>query len=470
MSIFSALKPIYGLLPEVKAPEKKPVLKSRLMWTAVVLLVFFTLGNISLVGISPGAAGGQLHMLQTVLASHIGTPLTAGIGPLVLASIILQLLIGGGIVKLDLSNPAEKAEFSGAQKVFAIFLSFLEAGVYAAGGLIAPQPGMFAIVVLQVAIGSIILLFLDEVVSKYGIGSGIGLFIAGGVAVEIMWRVFAPIDTTGALVLGDASGLLFVFLREFTSNIWGAVVLAILPILFTLGVFFAAVYAEGIHVNIPITMGARGTGGRYPVKFLYVSNMPVILAVAMFQFVAIVATLLAKIPFVGKIASGAAAVVVAPFGLIETMLLQGVSADTLSQMVQSITSLQFIGMGGEIIHAILYIIILVVVCIVFGALWIEVGGQGPEKIAAQLDRAGMYIPGFRRDPRVIRQVLDRYIPTITILGSGFVGLLAGFADLTGAIGTGTGVLLTVGIVYRLYEDLAKEQLIESHPILGKLMG
>ncbi len=470
MSIFSSLKPIYSMLPEVKAPEKKPVLKNRLIWTAAVLLVFFALGNITLVGISPTAAGGQLQQLQTVLASHIGTPITAGIGPIVLASIILQLLVGGGIVKLDLSNPADKAEFTGVQKIFAILLSFIEAGVYAAGGLLAPQAGMFLMVVLQVALGSIILLYLDEVVSKYGIGSGIGLFIAGGVAGEIIWRVFAPIDTTGAITLADASGLLFVFIREVGANVWGAVVIALLPIFFTIIVFLSAVYAEGIHVNIPITMGRRGTGGRYPVKFLYVSNMPVILAVAMFQFVAILATLLGRIPYVGQVASGLATVVVAPFGLIEQVLLQGLSPEIFAQMLQSITSLQFIGTGGSIIHAILYIIILVVVCVVFGALWIEVGGQGPERIADQLDRAGMYIPGFRRDPRVIRQVLDRYIPTITILGSGFVGLLAGFADLTGAIGTGTGVLLTVGIVYRLYEELAKEQLIESHPLLGKLMG
>lgn len=475
MSLLSALKPIYGLLPEVKAPEQKPSLKTRLMWSAVVLLVFFLLGNITLIGVSPTAAQGQLKQLQTVLASHIGTPITAGIGPIVLASIMLQLLIGGGIIKLDLSNPADKAEFSGTQKIVAIALSFLEAAVYTSGGLLAPLPGMFPIVVLQVALGSIVLLYLDEVVSKYGIGSGIGLFIAGGVAVEIIWRIFTPVDPTGLISLDDASGLLFVFIREVGSNVWSAVVLALLPIIFTLMVFFAAVYAEGIHVNIPITMGRRGTGGRYPVKFLYVSNMPVILAVALFQFIALLATLVnGRVPFVDKILNGIAAVVAAPtqnnLSFVENILLQGISPEIFSQVINSITGLQLVGMGGLVMHAALYIIILTIVCIVFGAMWIEVGGQGPERVAEQLDRAGMYIPGFRRDPRVIRQVLDRYIPTITILGSAFVGLLAGFADLTGAIGTGTGVLLTVGIVYRLYEELAKEQLMETHPVLGRLFS
>src|SRR3989344_2603146 len=97
-------------------------------------------------------------------------------------------------------------------------------------------------------------------------------------------------------------------------------------------------------------------------------------------------------------------------------------------------------------------------------------GQGPEAVAGQLQKSGMYVPGFRRDPRIIKKILERYIPPISILGSAFVGLLAGFADLTNALGTGTGILLTVGIVYRLYEDLAKQQVFESNPMLAKLVG
>ncbi|MFH0905796.1 MAG: preprotein translocase subunit SecY, partial [archaeon] len=44
------------------------------------------------------------------------------------------------------------------------------------------------------------------------------------------------------------------------------------------------------------------------------------------------------------------------------------------------------------------------------------------------------------------------------------------ADLTGALGTGTGILLTVGIVYRFYEQLAKEQVFQSSTLMKQLMG
>ncbi|PIN85815.1 MAG: preprotein translocase subunit SecY [Candidatus Diapherotrites archaeon CG11_big_fil_rev_8_21_14_0_20_37_9] len=469
MSVLEALKPIYGILPEVKAPEEKQPLKTRIIWTAVVLLIFFIMGNIQVIGLDAGTAG-RLAQLEVILASQIGTLITVGIGPIVLASIILQLLIGAGLIKLDLSNPAEKAQFSGTQKLFAIILSFFEAGVYSVTGLLTPAPGMLPLVILQVAIGSVLLLYLDEVVSKWGIGSGIGLFIAGGVSGQIFWRIFNPLDLAGNFMISEGSGLAFAFFREIGTNILNAFIVNMLPIVFTLIIFAGVVYAEGIHVNIPITMGRRGTGGRYPVKFLYVSNMPVILAVALFANISIWASLVKNVPILGGIMNAIATIVIPPYNLIPNLLLEGISPTLLDQIVQSITTLQFIGLGGNIIHAIIYLVLLTVSCVIFGRLWIEIGGQGPDKVAEQLQGAGMYIPGFRRDPRVIKQVLERYIPTITILGSAFVGMLAAISDLTGAVGGGIGILLTVGIVYRIYEELAKQQLMDMHPMLGRILG
>jgi preprotein translocase subunit SecY len=55
-----------------------------------------------------------------------------------------------------------------------------------------------------------------------------------------------------------------------------------------------------------------------------------------------------------------------------------------------------------------------------------------------------------------------------VLGSIFVGLLAAVANLTGAIGTGIGILLTVGIIYMLYQQLEQESLFETYPMLDKL--
>jgi preprotein translocase subunit SecY len=142
-----------------------------------------------------------------------------------------------------------------------------------------------------------------------------------------------------------------------------------------------------------------------------------------------------------------------PYGVMENIFLQG----------------GFAGLGGQILQAIVYTIILMLCCVLFGVLWVKMAGQDSESVAKQLHNSGMFLPGFRRDPRVIQTVLDRYIPTITILGALFVGFLAGFASLTGAIGTGMGILLTVDIVYRFYEELAKEQ-VSDHAFLSKIIS
>jgi preprotein translocase subunit SecY len=451
------LEPFYRWLPEVKAPEQQPSLNSRLKWTVGALLAFFAMGAIPVIGLDLAkSAGGQLSSLQFILASNIGTLITVGIGPIVLASIILQLLVGGKIINVDLSNQKDKARFSSAQKLLALILCFFESLAYVIGGLVAPQAGFFVPVVLQIALGSILLMYLDEVVSKYGISSGIGLFIAGGVASHIVWRMFNPFNAIGAFDLGNGSGLLFLFLRTMSTSMVDALIV-MLPVLVTVAIFFIVVFVEGMHVNIPITMGRAGIGGRYPVKLLYVSNIPVILAAAFLANIQLLATAGRNLPGVGGIFNAVASFVATPHGLIMTMLSQLFKGEELFVIVP------------EVGQAILYLLFFTVICVVFGKLWVELA-QGSEAVSEQLQRSGMSIPGFRRDPRVIRQVLDRYIPTITILGSVFVAVLAGFADLTNALGTGTGILLTVGIVYRLYEDLAKQQLFESNPMLAKLVG
>ncbi len=450
---------MYRLLPEVKAPEVQPTLKKKLMWTAVVLVLFYVMGRVQLIGLDQQNVG-NLQQLQLILASEIGSLITVGIGPIVLASIILQLLVGGKIIDIDLSDTKNRAKFSSLQKLFAIALSFFEAAAYLGFGVfqgfLVAQPGMFLFVVLQIAFGSIILLYLDEVVSKYGIGSGIGLFIAAGVAGHVLWRIFAPPITTpdGSPI----SGILAVSMQAIQQGQFNQLPALLIPVLFALLIFFVVVFAEGIHVNIPITMGQSGMGGRFPVKFLYVSNLPVILAVALFANIQIWSVLMGGTPYIGGAIRGMAWATSAPT-LSGTSFIQGLF------LQPGLNTILF-----ELGHAFVFIAIFVAIAVVFGHFWIDMAGQGPEAVSAQLNKSGMFIPGFRRDPRIIRGVLDRYIPPITILGSAFVALLAGLADLTGALGSGTGILLTVGIVYRMYEDLAKQQILETNPLLKSLVG
>lgn len=443
------LEPIIRLIPEVRKPEKAPSLKTKLLWTLIILLVFFVMYHVPVIGVGQLPPG--LELLQVILASKIGSLITVGIGPIVLASIFLQLLVGAKLLKVNLQDPRDRQLFQGTQKLLGIALCFLESMIYVNTGYVPALPGMAAAVILQMAIGSLILLYFDEIVSKYGIGSGISLFIASGVALQV-------VQATAELVIPNA-------LTGFATGGIPTALLAMLPIVFTIVVFLIVVYAEGMRVEIPISFGKiAGIGGRYPIKFLYVSNIPVIFAAALLINIRLWAKLLSDAGIsilgtfdgAGNLVGGIAYFLNATF---PNPAFVGYDA-----------YINFLANPTEILHILIYVGFLILLCILFGKFWIETTGLGSRQVASQLENVGFQIPGFRRDPRIIQKVLDKYIPTITTLGSIFVGLLAAFADLTGALGSGTGILLTVGILYRFYEQLASEQLFELYPALKQFGG
>jgi preprotein translocase subunit SecY len=216
-------------------------------------------------------------------------------------------------------------------------------------------------------------------------------------------------------------------------------------------VFLIVVYFEAMRIEIPLSYGKyKGIRGRYPIKFIYASNIPMILTIALFANVRVMAQLtnwdiLGKFTADGNSITG---------GLLYYLT----APNSLS------------GVYNEPIRGLVYLIIVVVFCVLFAKLWIELTNMGPKAVAKRLQGSGMQIPGFRKDIRILEKLLSRYIPQVTVMGGAFVGFIAVFADFTGALGTGTGILLTVGIIYRMYEDLAKEQASELFPALRQFLG
>jgi preprotein translocase subunit SecY len=484
------VKPILHLLPEVGAPSRPPSISEKMMWTAIALIIFFIMYNVVAVGVKPHTAGADF--LQVVTASKIGSLITVGIGPIVLASIFLQLFAGAKIINVDMKDPDQKRTFQGAQKLLAILLCFFEAAVFVifAKLVIVDNPifgsveATQALIILQISLGSLVLLYLDEVVSKFGIGSGISLFIAAGVSLSIVAGTFALFTGPGGVIESLSSGS-----AEALPN----AIIAMLPLIFTVLVFLIVSYAEGLKVEIPLAFDrARGLGSRFPIKFLYVSNIPVILTSALLLNMHFFAVSLQSQHFcitgqydassqeINKCGGGIDLAHVFAFSDSSNQLrdgifylispiyrpLQGNYGSYFSFLLTGTTPVYGI---PEWAHVIIYILFTVILCIIFGQFWVETTGMGAKEVAQQLDSSGLQIPGFRRDPRIVEKVLDNYIPYIVVLGSAFVGLLAALADMTGALGTGTGILLTVGILYRLYQDLENQRVFDSHS-LGGLFG
>ena len=447
MSALDSIKPFYSILPQVTNPERKLGFKDKLKWTGIILVLYFILTEVSLYGLSPTAID-QFAQLRSVMAGSFGSILTLGIGPIVTASIVMQLLVGGKLIDLDLSTQEDKAAFQGTQKLLAIIFTLFEGAVLVLTGSLPPISGDYTLIlIIQMVLGGIIIIYLDEVVSKWGFGSGIGLFIAAGVSQTIIVGSFNFLPTAAS---SAPAGRIPAFIYSLTTGQPNFSLL--IPVISTIIVFLVVVYAESMRVEIPLSYGGvKGARSKYPLKFVYASNMPVILVSALFLNVQLFAGLFQSLghPILGEVSQG-----------------QAISGIAYYLSTPSSISVLF----TDPLKVIIYGIVFVALSVVFALLWVEISGIGPKQVASQLSNMGVQVPGFRSSKVQFRRILNKYIPTITVLGGAFVGLLAFGADLTGALGGGTGVLLTVGVVYRLYEEIAKEQLMDVNPMLRRFLG
>ncbi len=321
-------------------------------------------------------------------------------------------------------------------------------------------------------VAGLVLMLLDEMIQKgWGFGSGISLFILAGVAQNVLWDTVSPIFPVGdppnyygaipALIYSALNGWLTVQ-NAFVRN--PSYLPALLGLFTTIVVFLIVIYFEGIRVELPVShAGYKGYRGRYPIKLLYVSNLPVIFASALFANVYFISQILWSnynrlnsnfwLNLIGMYTSGEQGPT--PIGgLVYYVIAPRSITDVIANPLRAIV---FAG-------------IMIAFCIVFSLTWLEVGGLGPSTVAKQLVDAGMQIPGFRRSERPIEMVLKRYIPTVTILGGAIVGLIAAVADFFGVFGTGMGILLSVGILYQYYQTLMQERAAEMYPALRRFFG
>lgn len=451
MSSLKVLEPLFRFLPEVKAPVHHEDFNEKLKWTAVILVLYFILTQIPLYGLSSQAVD-SFATLRAVMAGSFGSILTLGIGPIVTASIVLQLLVGSKLLDLDLSSPEDKSQYQATQKILSIVFTMFEAGVLVLTGSLVPIDNSYlGVLFLQLVIGAILIIYLDEVVSKWGFGSGIGLFIAAGVCEAIIVGTFSFLPNTD----GVYGGAIPAFIQSFWTGVDFSV---LIPLIATIAVFFVVAYGESMRVEIPISHGSvrghgriRGSVGKYPLKFVYASNMPVILTSALLVNVSLLASVFQKIgfPILGEIVNGKAVSGIALY------------LSTPTNVGLLVT---------DPIRVIIYAIFFLACSILFSYLWVEISGLNAKKISEQLYKSGIQIPGFRSSKRQLYKILRKYIPALTIISGLYVGIIAFCADLTGALGGGTGVLLTVGIIHKIYEEMAEEQLMSANPVLRKFLG
>ena len=461
MSFFDT---IISNLPEVAGPSQKRLsFKEKTKWTLIILVLFFVLGMVPLFGLGQNSLQ-QFEYLSIILGAEFGSLVSLGIGPIVTASIVLQLLNGSGIIKFDLTTSEGKKRFQGIQKILAVAFVVFEAIIYVFMGGLAPAPALAGtsiffqlelLLAFQLVLGGLLIMLMDEVISKWGFSSGISLFIAAGVSKSVFIRALSPLPSpTNPNIATGAIPALF---QSLSAGDPQTAALMFAGVLSTILVFVIAVYTQAMKVEIPLSFGRiRGHGIRWPLNFIYTSNIPVILVAALIANVQLWARLLQNWghPVLGTFSGNS------PTGGIVSWLF---APDLVGSLIRGNLSL------NTVAHAITYAIFMMVGCVVFSYFWVQTSGMDARSQAKQIMASGLQVPGFRKDQRVLERLLQRYIGPLTIMGAITVGFLAAIADVTGALTSGTGLLLTVMIIYKLYEEIAKQHMMDMNPLMRKFM-
>lgn len=460
--------PITRVMPEVKAPDRRIPFREKLLWTAIVLVAYLMLTEIPLFG-AKYLGGDPYAVLRVIFASSRGSLMELGIQPIVTAGLITQLMGSSGLIQFDNKSAEDRSLLTGATKFFTIIMTSALAIAYIVSGAYGTGLSTVAIVAvfLQLFVAGLVVMLLDELLQKgWGLGSGISLFIAAGVSQKILWDLLSPLpfeengNALGSLIAyiqsilrGESPLTAFISRsREDAPTMLGLVV--------TIIVFIVVTYLQALRVEIPISYAKyRGFRGRYPVNLLYVSNLPLILVSSLFLdiyfFVQIIWSRfnpLSDNPWLNWLGT----------------FKENQAVGGLAYYITSPRNLsQF---SADPIRALVYAGLLIGLCGLFAMIWLQVSGMDPASVAQQLVDSGLQIPGFRRSVRPIQSVLERYIPTVAVLGGIVIGVVAAFSDFFGAYGTGTGILLTVGIIYQYYQTIATEQATELFPLLRRFMG
>ncbi|MBS3781720.1 MAG: preprotein translocase subunit SecY [Candidatus Thermoplasmatota archaeon] len=510
------LKPLIDRMPAVKQPEGHVHFRRKMVWLILVLVIYLVMTNVMIYGLSQEQSIDLFEQFRAIFAGEMGSIVHLGITPIVNASIIMQLFQGAEIVDLDMKDEEDQAVFQNTQKFLVIIMLIIQAvpqvygylvpaesfisvlGTYFAGrGLLVAR----ILIILQLFIGGYFIFLMDEVVSKWGIGSGISLFIVAGVSKGLFTGLFnwesAP-RMEGNVPAGTIPRTIYTIRHHSASELAGGELEGliigppnpVMGLIFTILILLIVAYIQGSRIELPLAHGrARGARGRYPIKLIYASVIPIILAHALLANINLFSMLFytnptfKNFPLLGgqdwlgvfqrgstDPISGAIWYLNAPEGIQEWLL------PLISERYEGALSPKGVSWSHSKLEMIARVIghmtFMAITCVLFAKFWVQTTNMDAESVADQIQDSGMQIPGFRRDPRVLRRVLKRYIPTVTIFSGLFIGIVGAGSNLLGSVGGATGIslFLAVSILTELYEQIGKEQMMEMHPMLRDFFG
>jgi protein transport protein SEC61 subunit alpha len=460
VNLLRVIKPLVPFIPDVQSPARPITFQEKFIWTTLAVLIYLISSQVPLFGIISSDSADPLQWMRMMMASNRGTLMDLGISPVVTSSMIMQFLTLSEIVKVDWSIKEDKELHNAAQRLISLIMTVGQAVVQVYTGFYGNHRNLGTtyclLLVVQLIFSGIIIILLDELLQKgYGLGNGVNLFIAANVCENIVWNAFSPkVLFTGRGMEFEGSVIAFFHLLVVRKNKLGALYEAFfrqnLPNLFsllsTIVLFALVIYLQGVRVELTTeSYNVRGYVGKFPIKLLYTSTMPIIVQNYIVSHFSTVSHFLYKrfpknlfVRILGVWESSHSGKIVPTSGIAYFL-----------NAPENITE----GLRHPV-RFIIYLSVMLSTSALLSTMWLDISDSTPEKAAQKLKDAKMRLKGVREIRTV--EVLSRYIPTAALLGGFFTSLVVVTSNLFSAIGSGTNIFLAVSIVTQYLEMLAKE--------------
>ena len=473
-----ALMPLLSKIPMVERPKRHVPLETKLLFTIAILILYFALGNIPLFGLSPETMD-LFGRWRALFAGQRFSLSAVGIMPIINASIILQILAGPKIMKLDLTNPRDQAFYLNMQKLlvlcFVVFTSFTcVIGFYKPNQDIADLFGVSlrfisCLLFLQVFIGGMLIYYMEEVVSKWGICSGVGLFIVAGVSHQIITGLISPIHV-GEWAVGVIPRWIEIAqqVEPYKMSDGGMVFLFehhLIALITTVAMFFLVIYLLSARIELKIQGYLKRRGSRrrirFPIKFVHFSYAFVVPLV----FLNLGRILQANIQAIGRVLWSRGNTLFGTYdecgnavsGLMYYLDPIYSSWDWFPPLMHS--AYPNIAGWQIAVRVATDMSIMVIGAMIIALLWLKLSpGLETRDIRAMVRDSGLPIYGHSRDLKAIKRAVDRYTTRIAMMGCGFLGALLVIANMFGTLGLVSVLYLIIAVIviYASYEEITSE--------------
>ncbi|MFZ3044008.1 MAG: preprotein translocase subunit SecY [Minisyncoccia bacterium] len=394
-------------------------IRARILFLAGAIVLFRLLASIPIPGVDKGAlvaffsnnqffgllnvfSGGGLSNLSIVML---------GVGPYITASIIMQL---GTIIFPQVKQAyfeegeAGRAKFIGWSRILTIPIAILQAigflfllegqGVVSSLGTLA-----FVMNIALVAAGSLLLMWLGELVTEFGIGNGVSLIILAGILASVPSSISQTIFASSAANI--PAYLAFVLLA--------------------LALIYAVVVVSDAERSIPIAYAravrgaalSQGAATYLPIRLLQAGVIPIIFALSLLLLPQMMLSMLAAL----KISFATSA---------------------------SLWYTAFLANPWK--YGVVYFAFVVLFTYFYTAVTFE-----PKRVAENLQKTGAFVPGVRPG-RETEEYIGKVVNRVTLPGACFLGLLAvspsiiqGLTGVTTLVLGGTALLIAVQVALDL---------------------